>query len=626
MLYQIIMCGIVGFNWSDKYLVKRMSDKLIHRGPDGSGYYTSNNVSLGHRRLAIIDLSVKGKQPMSDDTGTILITFNGEIYNYRELRKELEKKYNFKSETDTETIIYAYKEYGIDCLKKLNGDFAFCLYDMNKNIFLLARDHIGVKPLFYYYDNDKFIFSSEIKSILEDKTINRIINNNALSQYLAYRFVFTSNTILNNIFRVLPGEYLIFDLKNKKLKKNNYYNINFSNKFSSDSFYLEKYKAIYTESVSSRLMSDVPLGIYLSGGIDSSSVVAMINKLKVNDIKTFSVGFGYDIANELPYSKKVSDFFNTDHREFVVKSDVVKDLNKIIYHADEPLCDPAMIPVYLLSKNAKKYVSVVLTGDGGDETLAGYEQVKFLHYGNKIRKIPLVINFSKSAIKFAPNAILNKFFKYSSSLGDEGKNRAIKFLDSINDLPKAYTEITSIFDYDEQKVYLNNKNIVPPESYINNYFRANNPINKILNFETKVLLPENMLTKSDRMTMAFGIESRVPLLDYKLVDLAFSMPNHLKLNGFKNKYILRKIVSNMLPKEIINRKKQRFYVPIDLWLKKDLMPLIEEKLSSNNINKQGIFDYYAINKIINNFNSSPLFYARQLWSLLTFELWYEKFI
>src|SRR3989338_9419147 len=170
MLYQIIMCGIVGFNWSDKYLVKRMSDKLIHRGPDGSGYYTNNNVSLGHRRLAIIDLSVKGKQPMSDDTGAILITFNGEIYNYRELRKELEKKYNFKSETDTETIIYAYKEYGIDCLKKLNGDFAFCLYDMNKNIFLLARDHIGVKPLFYYYDNDKFIFSSEIKSILEDKT------------------------------------------------------------------------------------------------------------------------------------------------------------------------------------------------------------------------------------------------------------------------------------------------------------------------------------------------------------------------------------------------------------------------------------------------------------------------
>ncbi len=620
------MCGIVGFNWFDKVLIRRMSDKLIHRGPDGFGYYTDKNVSLGHRRLAIIDLSIKGKQPMSDDSETIWITFNGEIYNYRELRRELEKKYNFKSETDTETIIYAYKEYGVECLKKLNGDFAFCLYDINKNIFLLARDHIGVKPLFYYYDNNKFIFASEIKSILEDNTINRIINNDALSQYLAYRFVFTSNTIFNNIFRMLPGEYLIFDLKTKKLKKNNYYNINFSNKFYNDSFYLKKYKKFYTESVSSRLMSDVSLGVYLSGGIDSSSVVAMMNKLKVNDIKTFSVGFDHKKINELPYAKKVSDFFNTDHKEFVVKSDIINDLNNIIYHADEPLCDPAMIPVYLLSKNAKKYVSVVLTGDGGDETLAGYEQVKFLHYGNKIKKIPLAINFSKSAIKLVPNAILNKFFKYSSSLGNEGKNRAVKFLDSIHDLPKAYTEITSIFDYDEQKNYLNNKKIIPPESYINNYFIANNNINKILNFETKVLLPENMLTKSDRMTMAFGVESRVPLLDYKLVNLAFSMPNHLKLNGFKNKYILRKIVSDLLPKDIINRKKQRFYVPIDLWLKSDLMSLIEDKLSIKNINKQGIFDYYIINKMIKNFNSSPLFYARQLWSLLTFELWYEKFI
>ena len=370
-------------------------------------------------------------------------------------------------------------------------------------------------------------------------------------------------------------------------------------------------------------MSDVPLGVYLSGGIDSSSVVAMIKNLGMNNIKTFSVGFN-DGVNELPYAKKVAEFFSTEHKEFIVDHNIVNNLPKIVWHSDEPLCDPAMMPVFLLSKNAKKYVTVVLTGDGADETLAGYEQVKFLSFANKLCKIPFSKPLIKSSLNLIPNSFANKIFKYSSALGDEGKKRAVNFISDINDIPKAYNDIVSIFDNKEQFNLTGRTS--NSENYVKDYFLGKNVINRVLNFETKVLLPENMLAKSDRMAMAFSIESRVPFLDKRLVDFAFSIPIKLKLNGFNDKYLLRKSMGTLLPKSITSRGKQRFYVPIDVWLKNDLSSMVNEKLSKNNIDKHGLFNSYYIEKIKNNFDNSPLFYARQLWSLLTFQIWYEEFI
>ncbi|MEK6857514.1 MAG: asparagine synthase (glutamine-hydrolyzing), partial [Nanoarchaeota archaeon] len=324
------MCGITGFNWDDKELVRKMCDSISHRGPDGEGCYNDDLVSLGHRRLSIIDLSDNGKQPMSNSNGSIWITFNGEIYNYLEIKMDLEKKgYFFRSKSDTEVIIHAYEEYGEECLHLLNGDFAFAIYDVNKKIIFLARDRLGIKPLYYFAEEDKFIFASEIKAILQSPKVERKVNINALNKFVSYRYNFGEETMFEGIFKVLPGNYLVYNLKENFLTKKQFWSSNFSDNNilnESENYFAKKIQELFKDCVQKRLMSDVPLGVYLSGGIDSSAVVAMMSQL-VKDkepIKTFSVGFGFgEETDELSHAKKVSEKFATDHKEFTVTSDLV---------------------------------------------------------------------------------------------------------------------------------------------------------------------------------------------------------------------------------------------------------------------------------------------------------------
>lgn len=636
------MCGISGFNFEDRALIKKMCDVITHRGPDQGGIYTDKGISLGHRRLSIIDLSEKGTQPMCNENKDIWIVFNGEIYNYKELRSDLENKaHKFRSETDTETIVHAYEEYGEDSVKKLNGDFAFAIYDSRKKKLLLARDRLGIKPLYYYLDGGRIIFASEIKAILQHK-IKKEVNLESLSKFITLRYIPPSETIFKNIYKLKPGHLLSYDLKNKTHTISRYWAPDISNGNilpASESFFIKKIQNLFKDCVNRRLMSDVPLGAYLSGGIDSSSVVAMMSMISKEanskeEVKTFSVGFGYgEEIDELQHAKHISEHFGTNHKEYTVKSDLVKLLPKIAWHSDEPLADPALIPVYLLAQNAKKEVTVVLTGDGGDEVFAGYEQCKFLMLMEKMKKISLIKKtVLPFAVKNSPKFLLNRFFKYASSLGDEGIKRAVNLLRS-DGKGSSYLDIVSIFNEEDKKAVLLDdayKKIKSPNlsrwldaEYFNN---KNNYLNQILAMEMETVLPEDFLMKADKMNMAHAVEERVPFLDHRLVELSFTIPPKLKLNGFNEKYILKKAMADFIPKKIISRQKQRFYVPIDLWIREDLKYWADILLDRETIKRQGYFDYAYIEKIRRNYSKSRLYYARQLWSLLAFQLWHRIFI
>ncbi|MBI2564768.1 asparagine synthase (glutamine-hydrolyzing) [Candidatus Woesearchaeota archaeon] len=616
------MCGIFGFIGTDKQLLEKGLKTISHRGPDQHGIWSDDLVSLGHQRLSIIDLSEKGKQPMANKKGELVIVFNGEIFNFKEIRADLEKKgHRFETSTDTEVIINAYAEYGEDCVQLFNGMFAFCIYDIKRKKLFLARDRLGVKPLYYYFDNLKFLFASEIKAILEDELISKEVNDKVLSKYLAFRCVYGVETIFKGIFRVLPGEYIVYDIETRNLKKNIYWQTQFTPQtIISFEKAKERFFSLFKDSVSKRLISDVPLGVYLSGGIDSSSIVAMMRQLnKDAEIKTFSVGFGYgEETDELKYARKISEHLNTTHQEFIINYDTAKNLPKIIWHCDEPLADPALLPVYLLSQQAKKNVTVILTGDGADEILAGYEQVKFLQLRNRLGGFR---NLLAPAIDKIPSSILKHVFKYAQSLGEKGKQRAKEMLlAKFND--DAYKEIVSVFDDSEQNEVLLKK----PDKLFLRFDNQISLVNQILLHEQKTILPENMLMKADRMTMAWGVEERTPFLDYRLVNFVNKLPISHKLKGFNDKIILRKTMQSFLPREILNRKKQRFYVPIDKWLKNDLSRFVDQYLSKQSIADQGIFKYDYIQKIKEKFDNAPLYYARQLWTLLTFQIWHEQFI
>ncbi len=620
------MCGIAGFNWEDRRVIKEMSDCISHRGPDAFGYYTDRSVSLGHRRLAIVDLSEKGKNPLFNEDGDVCIVFNGEIYNHLEIKERL-KNHKFYSKTDTEVIVHAYEEWGEKCVELFNGDFAFCIYDRKNKKLFLARDRLGINPLYYYNEGGRFIFASEYKAILK-AGIDRKINADSLNKFITFRYIPGEDTLIQGVKKLLPAHYLVYDLKTKKAELTKYWQPKVGIEDKNEDYFIHKIKALFKDSVEKRMMSDVPIGAYLSGGIDSSSVVAMMQRASKEPVKTFSVGFGYgEEIDELQHAKRISDYYGTDHQEFIVKADLIKLLPQVVYHTDDPMADPALIPVYLLSQHAKKKVTVVLTGDGGDEVFAGYEQYRYLP---KIRNMnPALKAVLPTALRVAPSSLLNKAFKYASSLGEEGLKRTIKVVKADNKA-KTYLEFVSIFDDDEKKELYTQK--MPHDFSFENefnekYFSSDiDFLNQMLLMEMETVLPENYLMKANKMTLSSGVEERVPFLDHRLVELAYTIPPRLKVNGMNEKYIFRKAMQQIVPPEILVRKKQRFYVPIDLWIKDDLKPMVEQFLSRKNIERHGYFNYLYVQRLLDGFEKSRLYNARQLWNLLTFEVWHKIYI
>ena len=581
------MCGITGFTWDDKQLLKKMTSIIDYRGPDDHGFYTDKNISLGHRRLSIIDLSSAGKQPMTSKDGSIVIVFNGEIYNYQELRKDLEKKYDFASKSDTEVLIYGYKEWGADLLPKLNGMFSFAIWDCDKKELFLARDRLGIKPLYYYQKENNLIFASEIKAILQYPKLKKDLNLSAISSYLKYRFITSEETILKDIKKLQPGHYLKFSNKTNSIKITKFWDLSFNIKNKSESFFIKKFESLLTDCVKKRLMSDVSLGAYLSGGLDSSLIAALNSKLRSDPVKTFTVGFNHE-TDEFKYAKKVSEHLGTDHHELVLNySNMSKILPKIVWLMDEPNSDITMIPLYFLSEFSRKKVTVVNTGEGADELFSGYYHFKV----------------GSPSFAFIPKIVKKNIYSF----------------------------YYSPFKSWERKKFFNEK--VKEDNSLKNYLNRKEPkhiLNKILAFDIKNELPNWQLARVDRMTMAHSQEARVPFLDHRLVEFSTSLPPKLKINGLNGKYIIKKTATKYLPREIIYRKKQGFTTPRDSWFKNDFMDIAFNILSQKNMKKRKFINPAYVEKLkqkVKTKGDLPFRpYTYKLLILTMLEMWMKMYV
>lgn len=580
------MCSITGFTWEDKGLLRDMTDIVSYRGPDDHGYYSDKGISLGHRRLSIIDLSSAGHQPMTDKEGSVAIVYNGEIYNFKELRSDLESKYDFASQTDTEVLIYGYQEWGPEgLLKRLNGMFAFAIWDSDKKQLLLARDRLGIKPLYYARLEDRLIFASELKSVLQCPEIKRELDLDALNSYLTYRFITSDSTILKGIKKLLPGHYLVF--KEGVLKTKKYWDLSFNIENKPEQYFIQRFKTLLKDCVEKRLMSDVPLGAFLSGGIDSSLIVAVNSMLREDPVKTFTVGFGHE-TDEFKHAKSVAEHLNTDHHElFLDYKEMTKELPKIVWYMDEPNSDITMVPLYFLSEFSRKKVTVVNTGEGADELFSGYQHFRV----------------GSNAFRFVPSAIRkNVYSLYYSPFKSWERKKLFQ---------------NPIKEDDSLKQYLNMK-------------QPKDLLNRILLFDIKNELPNWQLARVDRMTMAHSQEARVPFLDHRMAEFSATMPVKLKLKNIDGKYLIKKAVKGLLPDHIITRRKQGFTTPRHEWIKHDLQDFAFELLSKENVQKRGIFNYNSVEKfkrLAASKGDRPFRpHSYKLLILAMFELWCQIYL
>ena len=604
------MCGIVGFTWNDRNLLDRMMESIHHRGPDESGVYVNDQVSLGHQRLKIIDLE-SGRQPIHNEDETVVVIFNGEIYNHRSLRADLEKQgHRFYTNTDTEVIVHAYEEHGIQCVIQFNGMFAFVLYDLTQKSLYLVRDRIGVKPLYYYFDGKNFLFASEIKALLQDLAIPLEVNVNAFHEYLKFRFVPGEQTLIQGIKKVLPGHLLTF--KDGVLSSHQYWDVTEHSSSGSEKEHVNTLRMLLGDAVLSRLESDVPLGVFLSGGIDSASIVALMSE-HTDTIKTFSVGFELQADTELPYAHCIADEFNTDHHECFVTDKHLSLIPKMVWHLDEPVGDAATLPTMVLSQFAKKYVTVVLAGEGGDEAFAGYDNQRIMM--QCIRFDPLYHHLK---------SVISRIKRYTSP--GSNLHRVLATLSSQS-LEQQYAILTSLFTRDE----LLEMGITDVNLDLSRYFPKTpmDPLNTLQYFGLKTWLPHDFCMKADKMTMAYGIEERTPLLDYRLMEFAFSITAHEKIRNGTGKYILKKAMEPRLPQSIIYRKKHGYNAPMDQWFKRDLKDVLGSLIEER---EHSLYESGYVEKLLSDFQRTGSNYkmnfwnAQKLWSILVFEVWYRIFI
>jgi asparagine synthase (glutamine-hydrolysing) len=611
------MCGICGFTGdNNKQILRKMCDIIEYRGPDDSGTFEDRGISLGNRRLSIIGLGT-GHQPVHNEDKSVWVTYNGEIYNYKTLRDELVSSgHKFYTDCDTEVIVHAYEEYGENCVSRFRGMFGFALWDMKKKQLLLARDRFGIKPLYYSMEGGELVFGSEIKSILIHPSVKTEADSSAMSDFLTLRYVPGEKTFFRGVSKILPGHVLTW--KNGNAKVSRYWQANFEeDQQVPERDFLDGFR----DAVQSHLMSEVPLGVFLSGGMDSSSIVAIMSQITDQPIKTFSVGFGDEKVDETPYARQVAEHFHTDHHEFIAGQDSMKLLPKILWHIEEPNADPAAIPLYILSEGAKKHVTVVLVGEGGDEVLGGYQHYNFI---SMKRKYGAAMKLASPFVGLAPKSLLDRYFKFASGLGEEGMKRFEAFA-KAKSYDEAYYLLTAIFTEDEKKELLRLKFDTDVVSRLYSpYFAQKKNFTACQLFDINNWLT-HLLTKADKVTMAHSLESRVPFLDNTFFDMCAKTLPDQRLHGSKGKWILRHVMTPILPKGIGTRKKHQFFVPTDKWLG-DVKGAINEYLSEETIRRRGYFNAVYLNKIINGYNSSKIYYSRQLWNLITLETWHRVFI
>lgn len=620
------MCGLSGLVYLNKGrnvdsgILKKMADSIIHRGPDDEGYYCKNNVGLAFRRLSIIDIN-SGHQPLSNSNESVHIVFNGEIYNFLELRKLLlQKGYTFKTVGDTEVILHLYEEYGTESVRYLRGMFAFAIWDANEQQLFCVRDRFGIKPFYYYKDDEKFVFGSEIKAILNSGEVDKTISFEALDSYFAFGYITKDLSIFSKIKKLQPGNYLILSFKDQvKIETKQYWDIQFEPDYSkTEKQWCEEIENCLSETVKSHMISDVPLGAFLSGGIDSSSVVAMMAKSSTQPIKTFSIGFKEQRYNELEYAREVATKYGCDHHERIVEPESISLLPKLVSAYDEPFADSSAIPTYYVSKLAREFVTVALSGDGGDELFAGYKGYsKF----KRIQSFPLHFNGS----------FLNKMIwgNIHNLIPQSTKGKGLMYFLSQN---KEYAfAYQTIWTQEERRQLIEgqNKNLGEKgsEFFKEEILRNKNNRNFISNLQyldMKTYMVDDVLTKVDRASMINSLEVRVPFLDHKFAELSFKIPWDLKLKGNEKKYILRKSMRPYLSKNILDRNKKGFGIPLSLWFKDDLKEYINDTLLSTNPLYSKYIDRNYVEKIIINDRKGKRNFSSKIWTLVFLEEWLKQ--
>jgi asparagine synthase (glutamine-hydrolysing) len=627
------VCGIVGIvgreeNPVSHDLLSRMCEAIRHRGPDEDGFYLKETVGLAMRRLAIIDLR-GGQQPMHNEDRTAWIVFNGEIYNYKELRAELERLgHEFYTDSDTEAIVHAYEAYGVDCPKHLRGMFAFAIWDERREELFLARDRVGKKPLLYAQVNGEFIFGSEFSALLLHPGISREIEPQAIDYYLSFMCVPAPLTAYRAIRKLEPGHYLRLKRQTGEIETRRYWQPDFSKKIRvSEEEAGERAIEILREAVRVRLMSEVPLGAFLSGGIDSSAVVALMSELSSTPVKTFSIGFEEQDFSELHHARRVAEHIGAEHHEFIVRPDAMEVLPTLVEHYGEPYADSSAIPTYYVSRETRRHVTVALNGDGGDECFAGYERYAAMQLAERYRRLPerLRRTVVESAVEWLPapenrrNRVrsLKRFLKAASLPKAERYLRWVSVFDPIAK-EELYSE-----DFRRETTPLGAANLLEPW-----FVRANGAgiVDASLLADTMTYLPNDLLVKVDIASMAVSLEARSPFLDHHVIEFAASLPENLKLRGLTTKYLLKRMLRRLLPAENLKRSKMGFGVPIGHWFRGEMQPFLREVLLSEKALARGLFRPEAVRRLVEEHTSGAQDYAHQLWTLLMLELWFERFI
>jgi len=624
------MCGIFGCvnlrpgSDPSRSLVERMGHVLTHRGPDDAGFYFGRGVALGMRRLSIIDLS-GGHQPISNEDGSIWVVCNGEIYNFKELRERLEKSgHVFRTNSDTEVLVHLYEQEGTEFVKKLRGMFGIALWDGGRERLLLARDRLGEKPLYIRREANRLLFASEVKAILEDPEVPRRVDQDALREYLALGYVPAPASLFEGIEKLPAGHLLVVEKGEARVRE--YWDVHFDQtEHCSEDEWAERIREKWQETIQSQMVSDVPLGAFLSGGIDSSLIVAAMSRASNRPVKTYSIGFeGEDsFYNELPYARLVAEKFRTEHHEIIVRPKVAELLPQLIWHLDEPVADSAFVTTYLVSRMARESVTVILSGVGGDELFGGYRR----YLGDGLRRfygrlpgavrdnwLPKLlarlpqdrhsgwknnIRYASAFVNSAGLEIADRYASYVSAFSPATRDRLLRETAGGNGHRTASRVLASNFEK----------------------ARGWESLQQIIYVDLKTSLPDDLLALTDRMSMAASLECRAPLVDYELVEMTARMPADLKVRGLKMKYLLKKVLEPLLPREILRRKKRGFGAPMGSWLRRDLETLVRDTLSEDQIRRRGFFDPAVVNEIIAAHRAQSSDHTDHLLALINLELW-----
>jgi asparagine synthase (glutamine-hydrolysing) len=624
------MCGIAGFFHSarGREALRRelepMVEAIVHRGPDSAGHFAEDGIALGMRRLKIIDLE-GGEQPMFDAHRNIVLTFNGEIYNHDELRADLQAKgHEFRTRSDTEVLVYMYREYGEAMFERLNGMFAIALADMPRRRVVLARDRLGIKPFFLAERDGTWLWGSEVKCLLAHPAITPAVNVAHLPDYLFLNYMPPDRTLFEGIEQLKPGEMAVLD--DSGIQRRQYWDLSFAPDDSiTEAQAIEQAMALLDDAVRLRLMSDVPFGAFLSGGIDSSAIVAMMARHMDQPVKTFSIGFAEKSFDERPYARRVAERYGTEHHELVVEpeKEILDLLPMLVEHTEEPTADSSALPVFLVSRLAREHVTMVLSGDGGDEVFAGYETHNAWAVAEKWRRVP---GFIRNGIV---RPLVEALPVSDSKISFEFKAKRFVRIAELG-AERAHFSWRRIVDEDTQAELLGS-NLVGPEPWERHKHHFANagtddPLGRMLYVDTRFYLPGDMLVKVDRMSMATSLEARVPFLDHRLVEYAAKIPSRVKFPEGKKKYLLKKGLEPLLDHDLLYRKKAGFNVPKNQWLRSELRELVGDTLAPQRLQRHGLLDPAVVGRLLDEHQKRRADHSFAIWSVLVFQLWYDRFV